>query len=58
VLFDVDSNGRVLRVEFSPTRDRGFNKYLEEVLDNWKFRPAVRPDGTPVRATFPIVIFL
>ena len=56
VLFDVDESGRVLRVQFPPTRDRGFNKYLAEVLNNWKFRPAVRRDGTPVRATYPLVI--
>ena len=48
--FDVDSSGKVLSVTFTPTRDGGYNKKLKEVFSGFKFRPAVRPDGTPIRA--------
>lgn len=58
VLFEVDETGRVLRIEFPPTRDRGFNRRLLERMREWRFRPAVRPDGTPVRATYPAEFIL
>ena len=58
VLFDVDETGHVLRIDFPPTRDRGFNRRLLERMREWRFRPAVRPDGTPVRATYPAEFIL
>lgn len=58
VLFDVDTSGRVLRIEVEPTRDRGFNRRVLERMREWRFRPAVRPDGTPVRATYPAEFIL
>jgi hypothetical protein len=48
--FDVDSTGRVLSVTFTPTRDGGYDKRLRELFAEMKWRPATRPDGTPVRA--------
>jgi hypothetical protein len=48
--FDVDSTGRVLSFEFTPTKDGGYNRKLKEVLGAVKFRPAVRGDGQPIRA--------
>jgi protein TonB len=48
--FDVDSTGRVISVTFTPTRDRGYDKRLRELFAEMKWRPATRPDGTPVRA--------
>lgn len=57
-LFDVDSSGRVMSVDFEPTRNRGYDRDLRERLRRYRFRPAVRPDGTPVRATVPIPIRL
>ena len=48
--FDVDSTGRVLSVTFTPTGDGGYNKRLRELFAEMKWRPATRPDGTPVRA--------
>ncbi|MBA3338491.1 MAG: hypothetical protein H0T54_01845, partial [Geodermatophilaceae bacterium] len=47
--FDVDSTGRVLAVSFSQTRDRDYNRLLENVLRSIRFRPGTRPDGTPLR---------
>ena len=48
--FDVDSSGKVLRVDFNETRDGGYNKKLREQLGRIRFRPAVKR-GTPIRAT-------
>lgn len=50
--FDVDSTGKVLAVEFNETRDRGYNRKLRDTLNRVRFRPGVRPDGTPIRTRF------
>lgn len=47
--FDVDATGKVLDFKFTPTPDGGYNKRLDEVFRNYKFRPGTRPDGTPIR---------
>ena len=47
--FDVDETGKVLDFKFTPSRDAGYNKKLEEVLKTFKFRPGTKPDGTPIR---------
>ncbi len=49
-VFDVDSTGRLLKVDFTPTPDGGYNRKLREVLASFRFRPGTRPDGTPIRA--------
>ena len=41
--FDVDSTGKVVDYTFTPTRDGGYNRRLEEVLKGFKFRPGRRP---------------
>lgn len=53
--YDVDSTGKVLDFKFTPTRDGGYNKRLEEVLKSFKFRPGTRPDGTPIRMKAQII---
>jgi hypothetical protein len=47
--FDVDSTGRVLAFDFTPTRDGDYNKRISQVLRAMKFRPGTRPDGSPLR---------
>ena len=47
--FDVDSTGRVLAFDFTPTRDGDYNKRISQVLRAMKFKPGVRPDGSPLR---------
>lgn len=47
--FDVDSTGRVLALDFTRTKDRDYNKRLEEAFRGFRFRPGTRPDGTPLR---------
>jgi hypothetical protein len=47
--FDVDSTGRVIAFDFTPTRDGDYNKRISQVLRSMKFRPGTRPDGSPLR---------
>ena len=56
--FDVDERGRVLSMTFTQTRDRGYNRRLEDVLKAFRFRPGTRPDGTPIRMKAQVVIDL
>jgi protein TonB len=53
--FDVDSTGKVLNYTFTPTRDGGYNRRLDEVLKNTKFRPGTTPDGRPIRMKAQII---
>lgn len=53
-VFDVDERGNAKLIAFNPTRDGGYNKKIREMLAEVRFRPAVRPDGTPVRDTVSI----
>ena len=56
--FDVDESGKVLSVNFTETKDRGYNNRLREVLRGYRFRAGTRPDGTPVRMKAQIFIEL
>jgi periplasmic protein TonB len=49
--FDVDSLGKSKLLRFNASPDNDYNKRLRETLLSVKFRPAVRPDGIPVRDT-------
>ena len=53
--YDVDSTGKVLGFTFTPTRDGGYNKRLEEVLKSFKFRPGTTPAGLPIRMKAQII---
>jgi hypothetical protein len=53
--YDVDSTGKIVHFVFTPTRDGGYNKRLEEVLKSFKFRPGTKPDGTPIRMKAQII---
>lgn len=50
VVFDVDSTGKVLDLQFEPTKDGNYNKKLREALAAIRFRPAVSAQGIPIRA--------
>jgi hypothetical protein len=56
--FDVDERGRVLAMTFTQTRDRSYNRRLEDVLKGFRFRPGTRPDGTPIRMKAQVVVDL
>ena len=49
--FDVDTLGNATLLGFNPSKDGGYNRRIREMLSEIKFRPAVRPDGRPVRDT-------
>lgn len=50
--FDIDSTGQVLNVKFDDTPDGGYNRKIRETAKQFRFRPATRRDGRPVRAIF------
>jgi hypothetical protein len=56
--FDVDSTGRVLAYDFTPTKDGGYNKRLNEVLRGFRFRAGTTPQGRPLRMKTQISLFL
>ncbi len=56
--FDVDSTGRVVSMDFTPTPNRGYNRRLDEVFRSFKFRPGTTPGGTPVHMKAQIVVDL
>lgn len=49
--FDVDEKGNTTLLSFNPTKDANYNKKIRDMLLEFRFRPAVRADGTPVRDT-------
>ena len=49
--FDVDERGNTTLISFNPSKDSGYNRKIREMLLEFRFRPAVRADGTPVRDT-------
>jgi len=53
--YDVDSTGKVLGFNFTPTRDGGYNSRLKDVLKSFKFRPGTTPEGIPIRMKAQIV---
>lgn len=52
IVFDVDSTGKVIDFELTPTRDAGYNRKLREILGATRFRPATDGTGRPVRAKY------
>lgn len=50
--FDVDEKGNATLIALQPpARDRDYHRKLLATLQDYRFRPAVRSDGTPVRDT-------
>jgi protein TonB len=52
IVFDVDSTGKVIDFELTPTRDANYNRKLREILAATRFRPATDASGRPVRAKY------
>jgi len=52
--FEVDERGNARLIAFNPSRDGGYNRKIRDMLAEVRFKPAVRPDGTPVRDTVSI----
>ena len=52
VQFDVDEKGAVRGIDFTQTPDRGYNRKLRQLFEEFRFKPGHRPDGTPIRMKF------
>src|SRR5665213_3455328 len=49
--FDVDEKGTTTLLRWNESKDRDYNKKIEAMLKEVRFRPAVKWDGTPIRDT-------
>ena len=58
VVFDVDSTGKVLDLQFTPTKDGNYNRKLREAFAAVRFRPATNGLGVPVRAKYEVTYTL
>lgn len=47
--FDVDSTGKVLDFKFTSTGDGGYDRKIQDILKDTRFRPGTTPDGKPIR---------
>lgn len=51
VTFEVDERGNIIGTpRFNPSKDAGYNRQVLSTLRNFRFRPATKWDGTPVKA--------
>lgn len=50
-VFEVDEKGNARLLHFNETRDADYNRKIRAMLEEVRFRPAVRADGTPVKDT-------
>lgn len=49
--FEVDEKGNAKLVSWNQSKDGDYNKKIKAMLDEVRFRPAVGPDGAPVKVT-------
>jgi len=49
--FEVDETGKARLISWNPSKDGDYNRRIKAMLDEVRFRPAVRWDGTPVKVT-------
>ncbi len=52
--FDVDSTGHATLLQWNEPKDKSYARRVLDTLLGWRFRPAVRADGMPVRAMFTV----
>ena len=50
-VFEVDEKGNARLLQFNPTKDGDYNKKIKAMLEEVRFKPAVRWDGTAVKDT-------
>ncbi|HVT38181.1 MAG TPA: hypothetical protein VHE78_04000 [Gemmatimonadaceae bacterium] len=50
-IFEVDEKGNAKLLQFNPSKDGDYNKKIKAMLEEVRFRPAVRWDGVAVRDT-------
>ena len=52
---EVDERGNAKLLHFNESKDSDYNRKIRAMLQEIRFRPATRADGTPVRDTTTIV---
>lgn len=52
VTFDIDEKGKILDVKFTPTKDGGYNRKLDDLFRTFRFRPGTTLDGVPIRSKY------
>jgi protein TonB len=53
--FEVDERGNARLLAFNPSSDRAYNRKIRDMLNEVRFRPATRFDGTAVKDTYSII---
>lgn len=53
--FEVDETGKGRLLHFNESKDSNYNKKIRAMLEEIRFRPAVRADGTAVRDTAQVI---
>ena len=53
--FDIDEKGKILKVEFTPTKDGDYNRKINDLFKTFKFRPGTTLEGVPIRAMYQLV---
>jgi protein TonB len=53
--FDVDEKGKVVKIQFTPTRNGDYNRRLNDVLKGMRFRAGSTLEGVPRKTTCQIV---
>jgi periplasmic protein TonB len=56
--FDVDERGKLLKVQFTPTRNGDYNRKLNDVLNRMRFKAGTTLQGVPIRTTCQMEISL
>jgi periplasmic protein TonB len=57
VNFDVDETGKIVGMPvFTPSKDGGYNRKLQDYLKTFKFRPGTTRDGKPIRARYQLIV--
>ena len=57
VNFDIDEKGKVIGLPvFTPSKDGGYNRKLQDYLKSFKFRPGTTPQGVPIRAKYQMIV--
>ncbi|HET9426013.1 MAG TPA: hypothetical protein VFO55_11625 [Gemmatimonadaceae bacterium] len=51
--FYIAASGAIDSVVFTPTRDGGYNRKLNDLFKTFKFRPATTLDGVPIKGVYP-----
>ena len=47
--FEIDEKGNARLLDWNPSKDSDYNKKVKAMLEDMRFRAAVKPDGTPVK---------